>query len=68
MLPVILYGCETWSFTLRVEHWLNAEEDRGNDNETEGIYVNKSCGLLFLGNMKERDHLEYLSIDGSAVL
>jgi hypothetical protein len=32
MLPVILYGCETWSLTLREEHILrvfekDAEED-----------------------------------------
>jgi hypothetical protein len=51
-----------------VEHWLNAEEDRESDNETGRIYVNQSCGLLFLGNVKERDHLEDLSIDGSALL
>jgi hypothetical protein len=33
ILPVVLYGCETWSLTLRLEHRLrvfefsNAEED-----------------------------------------
>jgi hypothetical protein len=28
MLPVVLYGCETWSLTLREEHRLRAFENR----------------------------------------
>jgi hypothetical protein len=28
ILPVILYGCETWSLTLRVEHRLRVFENR----------------------------------------
>jgi hypothetical protein len=28
ILPVVLYGWETWSQTLRKEHWLRAFEDR----------------------------------------
>jgi hypothetical protein len=28
ILPVVLYGCETWSFTLREEHRLMALENR----------------------------------------
>jgi hypothetical protein len=28
ILPVILYGCETWSLTLREEHRLRVFEDR----------------------------------------
>jgi hypothetical protein len=28
ILPVILYGCETWSFTLREEHRLRVFENR----------------------------------------
>jgi hypothetical protein len=27
MLPVVLYGCETWSLTLREEHRLRVFED-----------------------------------------
>jgi hypothetical protein len=27
-LPVVLYGCETWSLTLREEHRLRVFEDR----------------------------------------
>jgi hypothetical protein len=27
-LPVVLYGCETWSVTLRVEHGLRVSEER----------------------------------------
>jgi hypothetical protein len=28
MLPVVLYGCETWSLTLREEHKLRVLENR----------------------------------------
>jgi hypothetical protein len=28
MLPVVLYGCETWYLTLREEHTLRVLEDR----------------------------------------
>jgi hypothetical protein len=28
MLPVVLYGCETWSVTLREEHRLRVFENR----------------------------------------
>jgi hypothetical protein len=28
ILPVVLYGCETWSVTLRVEHRLRVFEKR----------------------------------------
>jgi hypothetical protein len=28
ILPVILYGCEAWSPTLREEHWLRVFENR----------------------------------------
>jgi hypothetical protein len=28
ILPVVLYGCETWSFTLRETHTLKMFEDR----------------------------------------
>jgi len=28
ILPVVLYGCETWSLTLREERWLRVFEDR----------------------------------------
>jgi len=28
ILPVFLYGCETWSLTLREEHWLRVFENR----------------------------------------
>jgi hypothetical protein len=28
ILPVVLYGCETWSLTLREEHILRAFENR----------------------------------------
>ena len=28
LLPVVLYGCEIWSLTLREEHWLRVLENR----------------------------------------
>jgi hypothetical protein len=28
ILPVVLYGCETWSFTLREEHRVRVFENR----------------------------------------
>jgi hypothetical protein len=28
VLPIVLYGCETWSFTLREEHRLKVPENR----------------------------------------
>jgi hypothetical protein len=28
ILPIVLYGCETWSFTLREEHRLRVFENR----------------------------------------
>jgi hypothetical protein len=28
IVPVVLYGCETWSLTLREEHRLNVFENR----------------------------------------
>ena len=28
ILPVVLYGCETWSLTLRVEYRLRASDNR----------------------------------------
>jgi hypothetical protein len=34
ILPVVLYGCETWSVTLRVEHRLRVFENR----ELRGIF------------------------------
>jgi len=27
-LPVVLYGCETWSLTLKEERWLRVFENR----------------------------------------
>jgi len=28
ILPVVLYGCETWSLTSREKHWLKVSENR----------------------------------------
>jgi len=28
VLPVVLYGCETWSLTLMEEYWLKVSENR----------------------------------------
>jgi hypothetical protein len=34
-LPVVLYGCETWSLTLREEHRLRVFENGAEDIWTE---------------------------------
>jgi hypothetical protein len=45
ILPVVLYGCETWSLTLREEHRLRAFENRvwrrifGSEREVEGSWL-----------------------------
>jgi hypothetical protein len=43
ILPVVLYGCETWSFTSREEHGLRVFENRvlrifGPKREVEGSW------------------------------
>jgi hypothetical protein len=32
VLPVVLYGCETWSFTLREKHTENAHQDSAQES------------------------------------
>jgi hypothetical protein len=41
ILPVVLYGCETWSLTVREEHKLRAFENR----VLRRIFVNKRDGV-----------------------
>jgi hypothetical protein len=36
MLPVVLYGCETWSLTLREERRLRVLENRTKRDEVTG--------------------------------
>jgi hypothetical protein len=48
ILPVILYGCETWSLTLREEHRLRVFENKMLRDEVTG-------GLRKLHNEKLRD-------------
>jgi hypothetical protein len=44
ILPVVLYGCKTWSLTLREEHGLRVFEDRvlrrifGPKREVDGLW------------------------------
>jgi hypothetical protein len=46
ILPVVLYGCKTWSLTLREEHRLRAFENRvlsrifGPKREEDGLWRN----------------------------
>jgi hypothetical protein len=40
ILPVVLYGCETWSFTLREEHRLRVFENR----VLRGVFGSKRDG------------------------
>jgi hypothetical protein len=67
ILPVVLYGCETWSLTLRKEHRLRVFENK----VLRRIFGPKRYGLTGdwrkLQNeehQKERDHLEDRGIDG----
>ena len=41
ILPVVLYGCETWSVTLREEHRLRVFENR----VLRGIFGSKRDGV-----------------------
>jgi hypothetical protein len=103
ILPVVLYGCETGSVTLKEEHRLrvifgsNGEEVTGDwrrlHNEelhefyclTNVIRVIKSKRIrwaghvarmgerrgayrVWWGNLRERDHLEGLGVDGRVML
>jgi hypothetical protein len=38
ILPVVLYGCETWSLTLMEEHWLRVFESRVLRPKTDEVY------------------------------
>jgi len=51
ILPVVLYGCETWLLTLREEHRLRGE----------------GCTGFWEGNLRERDHWEDPDIDGRII-
>jgi hypothetical protein len=53
ILPVILYGCDTWSITLREEHRLRVFENRvrrrifgPKSNEVTGEWKKLHCGEL----------------------
>jgi hypothetical protein len=38
ILPVVLYGCETWSLTLREEHRLTGEWGKLHNEELHDLY------------------------------
>jgi hypothetical protein len=42
IFPVVLYGCETWSLTLREEHRLRVFESR----VLRGIFGSKGDGVI----------------------
>jgi hypothetical protein len=108
ILPVVLYGCETWSLTSRekrrlrvlenrvlrrifgpmrdevTEEWRKLHNEKLNDlysspNIIWVIKKNEMCGAgstygggvytgFSLGNLRERNHLEYPGIDGRTIL
>jgi len=111
ILPVALYGCETWSLTLREEHRLRVFENRVlrrifgsrrdkvtgvwrkiHNEELHDLYsflnivpLNRSRRIrwaghvarmgrreaytgLWLGNLRERDHLKDPGVDGRIIL
>ena len=111
ILPVILYGCETWSFTLRVKRRLRVFENRVlriifgpkrdevtgegrkvHNEELDNLYSSpnivrviksrrmrlaghvaragrgKAHTVFWWGNLKERDHLGYSSVDRKIIL
>jgi hypothetical protein len=41
-VPVVLYGCETWSLTLREEHKLRVFD--GEQGAEEDIWTEEGCG------------------------
>jgi hypothetical protein len=55
ILPVVLYGCETWSFTLREKHRLRVSENRvlrrilvpkrEEDGSWRKLHNDEVCGL-----------------------
>jgi hypothetical protein len=53
-LPVVLYGCETWSLTLKEEHRLRVFENgvlrifgpkREEDGSWRKLHIDEFCGL-----------------------
>jgi len=52
ILPVVLYGCETWLLTSREEHRLRGE----------------GCTGFWGGNLRERDQWGDPDIDGRIIL
>jgi hypothetical protein len=51
-LPVVLYGCEAWSLTVREEHWLKIFENRVLRRIFELKKDETVCGLRKLNNEK----------------
>ncbi|KAJ4441913.1 hypothetical protein ANN_11773 [Periplaneta americana] len=47
ILPVVLYGCESWTFTLREEH---------SDNKTKLQRAHNLC-VRFVSNVRKYDHI-----------
>jgi len=57
-LPVVLYGCETWSLRLREEHRLRAFENR----VLRRIFVPKRDILIMTGLKHEASFMEGLTL------
>jgi hypothetical protein len=80
ILPVVVYGCETWSLTLRVERRLNEFENRvlrrilgpkrdGVTGEWKKIHHEELNDAYSSPNIvRERVHLEDPGVDGNIIL
>jgi hypothetical protein len=78
ILPVVLHGCETWSFTLREKHRLRIFENRvlrrifGSKMKTNHgeNYIMKGGGVyrVLIGMPKGKNHWKDLGIGGKITL
>ena len=79
ILPVVLYGCETWSLILREERRLRVFENRvlrrvfgPKRDEVTGewkkLHGGEVCTGFWWGNPRERDHWGDPGVDGRIIL
>ena len=75
-LPVVLYGCKTWSLTLREEHKVRMFDNRvlkTSAAQSDGrgmwhVWRGEVCTRFWWGNLRERDHWRDHDVDGRKIL